>query len=64
MKQQIMAAPTALNAGKILAPAPLLIAALPHLPARGRADSPSRVPARHPRRLWGREDGFTMAAPR
>ncbi|WP_224961413.1 hypothetical protein [Geomonas subterranea] len=65
MKQQIMAAPTALNAGKIQAPAPLLsAAALPHLPARGRADSPSRVPARRPRRLWGREDGFTMAAPR
>ncbi|MBJ6799555.1 hypothetical protein [Geomonas propionica] len=66
MRQQIVAASTTLNAAKKQAPTPLLsaAAALPHLLAHGRADAPSRLPARRPRRIWGREDGFTMAAPR
>ncbi|MBU5614313.1 hypothetical protein [Geomonas azotofigens] len=66
MRQKTVAASTFLNPATAAAPAPLLAAAaaLPHLLARGRADSPSRVQARRPRHLWGRADGFTMSAPR
>ncbi|WP_224984716.1 hypothetical protein [Geomonas agri] len=64
MRQHAVAASTISNAGKTAVPPLLSAAALPHLLARGRSDAPSRMPARRPRRLWGREDGFTMAAPR
>ncbi|QWV98086.1 hypothetical protein KP005_01985 [Geomonas nitrogeniifigens] len=65
MTQEPMAASKHLT-GKTAPPAALLAAAaaLPHLLARGRADAPLRTPARRPRRIWGSEDGFTMAAPR
>ncbi|QWV94069.1 hypothetical protein KP004_02450 [Geomonas oryzisoli] len=66
MTRESLAASTILKGAKNPAPAALLCAAaaLPHLLSRGCADAPSRIQTRRPRRLWGREDGFTMAAPR
>ncbi|GFO63018.1 hypothetical protein [Geomonas paludis] len=68
MTPKAVAAPMTINAAYNPRPVALLAAAaaaaaLPHLLASGRADSP-RVQSRRPRRLWGREDGFTMASPR
>ncbi|UPU35416.1 hypothetical protein M1B72_18520 [Geomonas paludis] len=65
MTPKAVAASMTINAAYNPRPVALLAAAaaLPHLLASGRADSP-RVQSRRPRRLWGREDGFTMASPR
>lgn len=54
------------EAGTTAAPVALLAAAaaLPHLLSMGHAAAPVRVPARRPRRIWGREDGFTTSSPR
>lgn len=54
------------EAGTATAPVALLAAAaaLPHLLSLGQASAPLRVPARRPRRIWGRGDGFTTSSPR
>ncbi|MBJ6750831.1 hypothetical protein [Geomonas anaerohicana] len=66
MTRETVAASMIVNAAHNPAPVALLdaAAALPQLLTRGRADAAPRMQTRRPRRLWGREDGFTMAAPR